>query len=62
MNGWQPIETAPRDGTPVLAWFQGSAVVAFLNPRTGRWDDGDFYDDLGSPSHWMPIPPAPETA
>ena len=27
-HGWQPIATAPRDGTPILVWFCGKPHVA----------------------------------
>lgn len=70
---WQPIETAPRDGTPVDLWG-----VNHLHPRkTGRratdvtW--GRVRDWLGNerddwqhgqgddfePTHWCPVPAAP---
>ena len=70
---WQPIETAPRDGTPVDLWG-----VNHLHPRkTGRratdvtW--GRVRDWLGNerddwqhgqsedfePTHWMPRPAPP---
>lgn len=55
---WRPIETAPKDGTWVLLWIEDSASLGFWNGRT--WDDGDFYDDLGSPSYWMPLHAAPK--
>lgn len=28
MADWQPIETAPKDGTLVLVWFRGRMYVA----------------------------------
>ena len=38
---WQPIETAPKDGTHVILWIEGSAIE-------GQWDsqtrnDGTSY-------------------
>lgn len=68
---WQPIETAPKDGTYILAIVAGNHpstglpyvpdVVLF---RDGFWlvSDGyqDEYDDENwKPTHWMPIPPPP---
>lgn len=63
--GWQPIETAPRDGTDVL----------FFDPNTeeggsvmlGRYEDGEWFDHSRdsfnrTPTHWMPLPPPPEGA
>ncbi|WP_311270335.1 hypothetical protein [Sphingobium sp. WCS2017Hpa-17] len=69
--GWQPIETAPRDGTHFLA----TAIVR--NVKTGaRWwetyviwaDDetGEIHPDcdhgwsnIDDYSHWMPLPAPP---
>lgn len=73
MNTWQPIETAPRDGTEVLANDTsgiGSRVVVAKYLAGDEWS-GWIYDDdmltdcnpLGPrPSHWMPLPPPPEEA
>ncbi len=58
---WQPIETAPRyDGTRILitggVWEQPEIVLA----------DGEWWrmrikqGSTGQPTHWMPLPPAPE--
>ena len=73
VDEWQPIDTAPRDGTPVDLWG-----VNHLHPRkTGRratdvtW--GRVRDWLGNerddwqhgqgddfePTHWCPVPAAP---
>ena len=72
---WQPIETAPKDGTDVLAWADGVVIVSFRmddNDRTGNhygnmWLDNS-YDDFScglasvpyEPTHWMPLPEPPK--
>lgn len=59
---WQPIETAPRDGTIILA-YDGCSVQS-ITWREDRWvtdwDHDPTYEDGGSPTHWMPLPEAPE--
>lgn len=66
---WQPIETAPKDGTYILlgGCKHGPAVrIGYWGP--GRydhrrreyergWADGPAYGF--NPTHWMPLPPAP---
>lgn len=65
---WQPIETAPKDGTAILAVIKGfQPVVVEYDPDVGWWYGGDDVpdDDWYSmpfqyePTHWMPLPPAP---
>ena len=34
MSGWQPIETAPRDGTPILGWCVHAADPYFAGPTS----------------------------
>lgn len=57
---WRPIETAPRDGTEILCWCPGigERVLCF---DAGCWvlAGGDYANDY-EPTHWMPLPPAPE--
>lgn len=71
---WQPIETAPKDGTYIIVWpptYKGVCSCA-------RWYDDAYakkprpywrrIDTHGSvllsrenpPTHWMPIPNGPE--
>ena len=70
MSGWQTIDTAPKDGTPILAYnsFIGvynTAYQADEPDEHDRWPCG-FSGWLGKwycwPSHWMPIPEAPRDA
>lgn len=58
MSAWQPIETAPRDGTPVDLWHKSGGRI----PETW-WDAEDqcwscAMDDTDM-THWMPMPSPP---
>lgn len=70
---WQPIETAPKDGTRFLATGGGLGChidFASYNDRVGCWNTTDFtlddtdYEPEGynRPTHWMPLPPPPESS
>ena len=79
---WQPIETAPKDGTTVLGYNeQGHEIMEWVEAATdcpdqpgndegwlgiyawpGRsWGSDKFtHEGQGQPTHWMPLPAAPE--
>lgn len=69
---WQPIETAPKDGTDVLLFRLGMCgnplppMVAgwFHNGEDGGWCSEDFIDEWlrGTFTHWMPLPAPPARA
>lgn len=60
---WQPIETAPRDGTKFLAIEKNFPEVVFIcffgkhTPYIADWksDDGEIV----FPFKWMPLPKPP---
>ena len=55
---WQPIETAPKDGTTVLGYEHGwRGTIRYWSGRKNGWVDE--IDQYCSPSHWMPLPEAP---
>ncbi len=82
---WMDIETAPRDGTEIIAVFSndygyqerptvyGPWTVKFRdNKWMASWDDARVIESEGywgtdykttplDPTHWMPLPPPPET-
>lgn len=92
MSEWQPIETAPKDGSKILLakygyvadttgldegskewkqriWDQSKRVYCIWWAATGwwhskwnNWNDGIEPSGLASPTHWMPIPTAPQRA
>lgn len=68
---WQPMETAPKDGTAILVarhvdlfgWITGYATYQTLSRIGGGWiarGFGIFGElGLGEPTHWMPLPDPP---
>jgi len=58
---WQPIETAPRDGTLILVNVKhiGADAVSYWGAGWRETSNGLMLRD--APTHWMPLPPAPET-
>ena len=59
---WQPIETAPRDGSEILLWdkeFEACAVGYFFEPFA-QWVAFPGCTEEVNPTHWMPLPQPPE--
>jgi hypothetical protein len=62
---WQRMTTAPRDGTPFLAWARDDnggrlAVVYMSIDRTLCYDATlSIVEDDFRPTHWMPLPEPP---
>ncbi len=59
---WQPIESAPRDGKSILVTDGYDVCDAYF--RGGDWWQyqcgDDWYSTSINPTHWMPLPDAPE--
>lgn len=72
MSEWQPIESAPKDGTHVILLVDDVAIEGWYGPR---WDGdtnpawsyvrlsshgcGCCGSDDGEPTAWIPLPGAP---
>jgi len=66
---WQPMKTAPKDGTSILLFIEGQAIE-------GHWPDDSWNEwsvawvsshgcgccasSNEAPTHWMPLPAKPE--
>lgn len=70
---WQPIETAPRDGTRVLLWAcdpcypKGKPLVGYFENNKWHLSGHEFtecwinnFDEYFNPTHWMPLPEPPK--
>jgi hypothetical protein len=63
---WQPIETAPMDGTLVLIAAHDNGMpsqprhvlIAKYDGEDWRQDDSE-YSETWPPTHWMPLPTPP---
>lgn len=77
MSEWQPISTAPRDGTPIIGlrirkYPDGSE---YPDGEVMMWEGGNIIkggwafmgiivsmvDDKWLPTHWLPLPSPPIT-
>lgn len=56
--GWQPIATAPRDGTMILT-IGGRREQPTLEMSDGEYWNGSHPARSSFPTHWMPLPAAP---
>lgn len=53
---WQPIETAPKDGTIVLVYANVVFMATRLNGVWRKWSS----DLILTPTYWMPLPEPPQ--
>lgn len=72
MSEWRPIETAPRDGTPILVCYGPRYDSNGFLPVAVRWrtfhpnakGKEAFRNSAGCKveraTHWMPLPEPPE--
>lgn len=66
---WQDIATAPKDRQVLIYRKSGRICVAKYNRQEYHSRPNPYWDDYGvwgvidmrgdSPTHWMPLPPAP---
>lgn len=59
---WRPIEEAPKDGTEILIVDRVGMCVAKWAEYCGwiSYTDDGWYEACVWPTHWRPLPPAPE--
>lgn len=69
-DGWQPMDTAPRDGTEILCCAKDPHLSCRWYRAVARWSDDDsmpgtvqgwFWPFAIRPSHWRPLPAPPDT-
>lgn len=61
-EGWQPIATAPMNGTEVLLWRDADGIaIGYYDPQfcgNGQWWCGGGFLS-GEPTHWRLLPEPP---
>jgi hypothetical protein len=58
VGGWQPISTAPKDGTEILTSDYDSIEIASWDKREALWANRD--GDILLTAWWRPLPVQPE--
>lgn len=62
MSEWQPIETAPKDGTKIICfceYYYNVPVVMVWQESDKTWRSFET-DSAMHPSHWMPLMEMPK--
>jgi hypothetical protein len=59
---WQPIETAPKDGTDILVFCKIRRVLRGFwdEARGGQWSEWPGRQAIEFPTHWQPLPEPPK--
>jgi len=55
-QAWNPIDTAPRDGSRILLWLPNHAPGRVV---VGAWSFDYLEPEFWHPTHWMPLPKGP---
>ena len=61
VSGWRAIDSAPKDGTPVLVWDGNDCMVSWYHTVSPEFL-GEWYTlaiCAEEPTHWMPLPSPP---
>lgn len=58
---WRPIETAPKDGTRILAWTKDWLAPLTVSYYGTRWSYTYEAVLRHQPTHWMFLPLPPKT-
>jgi hypothetical protein len=65
-DGWRPIESAPKDGTYILAYpiwgppHEVAEIYWQVMRRESRWAIPFGPACVRQPTHWMPLPEPPK--
>lgn len=75
LNGWRPIDQAPKDGMDILLLIENSDIPVvghYLHERwhgnaehydvsCGMWCQGGSIKAIVKPTHWRPLPEPPQS-
>jgi hypothetical protein len=68
MIEWQPMETAPKDGTEILVWMDGKQIIVARWAEALAFGWADWIETVEGYrlrknllTHWMPLPASPRT-
>ena len=62
MTSWQPIKTAPKDGTEIIVWMGRKDIRLgwYFAPSSNTRGWMDQNSKTIRPTHWMPLPEPPK--
>lgn len=59
-NGWRPIESAPKHGFEILAYWAKSKVFGIVAWNDdGCWVETEYLCEVSTPTYWRKLPEAP---